>query len=188
VRCRSSASGARTLTCARRTLRDLQAPLDGATDVLPDTPPGAGLFILDTAALVGALEGESAPQRRNLERMSQLLGHRPAYLHNAGNDAHWTLAALEAMARGEAADLQRARRWPQHVPHGPSAPGAADLKVPFRPHEEDSDLSDTEGVLGRLPYDPVTGFLRGYGPGDVDVDAGDGVVGDGWTYPAADAS
>jgi hypothetical protein len=94
------------------------------------------------------------------------------------------------MASGETVDIQRARRWPQHIPHGQPAPGAPmDLKVPFKPYEEDSDLSDTEGVLGKLPpYDPETGWMRGYGPNGEIVNEGDGVVGDGWGNVPADAN
>jgi hypothetical protein len=66
---------------------------------LPDEPPTEGIFIIDTAALFGALEGESAPQRRNLERMSLLLGYHPECLHNAGNDAYVSLSFALAPIR-----------------------------------------------------------------------------------------
>jgi hypothetical protein len=54
-----------------------------------------------------------------------------------------------------------------------------DLKVPFNPWEEDSDLSDQEGVTGPLPpYDPKTGWMRGFGPdGKIQNNPTEG---DGW--------
>jgi hypothetical protein len=171
-----------------RALEALEAPISGHTTELPsaESCPDDGVYVVDTRTLFSALEGENGRESRNLHRTCQMLGYQPDYMHNAGNDAHWTLKALESMVSGEVVDVQRGRRWPHHVPVGPPAPGAAmDLKVPFKPSEEDSDLSDTEGVLGKLPYDPVTGWARGYGPGEPNYvppqgQTEEGVVGDGW--------
>lgn len=44
--------------------------------------------MLDTRELFSALEGESFANQSKLERVCRLLGFKPEYLHNAGNDAH----------------------------------------------------------------------------------------------------
>lgn len=59
----------------------------GAVSSLPDTVPSAGIFIVDTAALFGALMGE-AHRTRKLEQVCSHLGIETKYLHNAGNDAY----------------------------------------------------------------------------------------------------
>ncbi len=54
---------------------------------------------------------------------------------------------MKTMASGNQLDSQRKERWPHHdktVMPGEPAPG---LKVSFDPFEEDSDYSDTEGIL-----------------------------------------
>ena len=52
------------------------------------------------------------------------------------------------MASGDPVDLQREKRWPGRIgeptPQGPTK----GMKVNFLPWEEDSDYSDTEGMLG----------------------------------------
>lgn len=52
------------------------------------------------------------------------------------------------MASGDPVDLQRENRWPgrtgEPTPQGPTK----GVKVGFRPWEEDSDYSDTEGMMG----------------------------------------
>lgn len=56
------------------------------------------------------------------------------------------------MASGNQLDSQRKERWPHHdkvVMPGEPGPG---LKVSFDPYEEDSDYSDTEGVLKDTQY------------------------------------
>ncbi|KAJ7283269.1 hypothetical protein C8J57DRAFT_1291986 [Mycena rebaudengoi] len=53
--------------------------------VLPETPPSDGLFVVDTAGLFGALEGE-AHNKRKLEQVCHHLKVGPLKdLHNAGN-------------------------------------------------------------------------------------------------------
>jgi hypothetical protein len=54
---------------------------------LPDVPPDDGIYVVDTALLFSALEGD-AGNRRSLERMCRLLHIETRFLHNAGNDAH----------------------------------------------------------------------------------------------------
>jgi len=44
--------------------------------------------VLDTKELFSALEGDSFSTQSKLERVCRLLGFKPEYLHNAGNDAH----------------------------------------------------------------------------------------------------
>ena len=55
---------------------------------MPETIPTKGIFVLDTKELFSALEGESFASQSKLERVCRLLGFKPEYLHNAGNDAH----------------------------------------------------------------------------------------------------
>ena len=51
------------------------------------------------------------------------------------------------MASGDPVDLQREKRWPGRIgepaPQGPTK----GMKVNFFPWEEDSDYSDTEGMI-----------------------------------------
>jgi hypothetical protein len=66
------------------------------------------------------------------------------------------------MASGDPIDAQREHRWPDHL--AMPLPGASGtLEVKHQPWEEDSDYSDTEGLL-RPAYDPKTGYLRGHEP------------------------
>ncbi|KLO10176.1 hypothetical protein SCHPADRAFT_795168, partial [Schizopora paradoxa] len=125
--------------------KDVDAQIEPYSFLLPDAFPQKGVFIIDTRDLFAALEGESM-DRRSLERMALFLGISVKFLHNAGNDAYYTLAALKSMASGNQLDSQRKERWPHHdkvVMPGEPGPG---LKVSFDPHEENSDHSDTEGV------------------------------------------
>ena len=66
----------------------VQAPIDGFTTVLPEMVPSRGVFVVDTGELFSALEGEGFSNKSKLERVCRLLGFKPDYLHNAGNDAH----------------------------------------------------------------------------------------------------
>ena len=66
----------------------VQAPIDGFTIVLPELIPDKGIFVVDTRELFSALEGESFTTQSKLERVCRLLGFKPEFLHNAGNDAH----------------------------------------------------------------------------------------------------
>jgi DNA polymerase III epsilon subunit-like protein len=75
---------------------EVDAPLDGLSFILPETCAGAEssdtlkTFVIDTAELFAALEGDSGGQKRSLERMCRLLqvdASLTQHLHNAGNDA-----------------------------------------------------------------------------------------------------
>jgi len=139
----------------------IEAPLDKITPVHPDTPPKDGIYIVDTKELFSALEGQGQKGGRSLDRVCKLLGIRTSYLHNAGNDAHYTFLAAQEMASGDPVDMQREKRWPKRTDM--TGPGGQGVKVQFKPEEEDSDMSDTEGILG-MPsggyYDPQTGVLH----------------------------
>ncbi|KAG5648977.1 hypothetical protein DXG03_000326 [Asterophora parasitica] len=115
------------------------APLDGLSYVLPDAIPDAGLFVVDTSDLFAALEGTTTADRRALGRMCSLIQIPTRNLHNAGNDAYYTLEAMITMAGGDPVDIQREKRWPNRTSQG--------VKVDFKPHEEDSDFSDEEGLV-----------------------------------------
>ena len=56
-------------------------------DVLPDSPMTGEIYVVDTAELFAALEGESN-NTRSLERVCRHLKIETSYLHNAGNDAY----------------------------------------------------------------------------------------------------
>ncbi|KAF5344148.1 hypothetical protein D9758_008845 [Tetrapyrgos nigripes] len=120
--------------------KEIDAPLDGLAFVLPASPPAEGLFVIDTADLFAALEGQR--DTRSLERMCRLLQISTEYLHNAGNDAHYTLMACKEMAGGEPLDKQREARWPNQT--------GSELEVKRKPWEEDSDYSDEEGLMGSM--------------------------------------
>ncbi|KAH9943465.1 uncharacterized protein BXZ73DRAFT_97505 [Epithele typhae] len=110
-------------------------------EVLTDAPHSGELYIVDTADLFAALEGEAGGQTRSLERVCRLLQIQTEYLHNAGNDAHYTLDATIAMAAGEPVDAQRDRRWPGRTVD-------TQAKVQFQPWEEDSDADDIDDFFG----------------------------------------
>ncbi|KAJ6598966.1 hypothetical protein DFH09DRAFT_1129679 [Mycena vulgaris] len=135
-----------------KTFKILDIPLDGAVDSLPEATPSEGIFIVDTAMLFGALEGEGN-NTRGLQQVCNHLQISTDYLHNAGNDAWYTLLALREMASGDPLDTQREHRWPNRT-----GDNTAGVKVNFKAYEEDSDFSDQEGVMGG--YDPVTGVLN----------------------------
>jgi DNA polymerase III epsilon subunit-like protein len=166
----------------------VEAPIEGLTRILPDAPPDDGMFVVDTSELFAAIEGEGNREKKSLERICRLLDVHTVYLHNAGNDAEvgakqsnfltvtadhhglqYTMRALAAMAGGEPLDMQRERRWKTLDEEGRSS----GLKVNWKPWEEDSDYSDTEGVLkgtgenGTAPpeeeeveYEPPLGALQ----------------------------
>ncbi|KZT20365.1 hypothetical protein NEOLEDRAFT_1075745 [Neolentinus lepideus HHB14362 ss-1] len=131
----------------------VEAPLPFLNRALPDVVPGEGTYVVDTADLFAALEGESAPRRRGLEQMCRHLQISTDYLHNAGNDAYYTLQALKSMASGDPVDMQREKRWPNHTEGSMTG-----VKVQFQPWEENSDYSDSEGLMPapklKLPGDP----------------------------------
>jgi len=103
--------------------------------------------VLDTKELFSALEGEGFGSQSKLERVCRLLGFKPEYLHNAGNDAHYTMLAAAEMISGEEIDTQRERRWPGRTDTTGVA-GGPGVRVQFKQWEEESDISDTEGILG----------------------------------------
>ncbi|KAF9485268.1 hypothetical protein BDN70DRAFT_871278 [Pholiota conissans] len=123
-------------------LGTLGVNLEGLSYMLPEAAVENGIFAVDTADLIAALLGEEGGNKRSLEKMCSLLQIRTSYLHNAGNDAYYTLKALEAMAEGDPVDIQREKRWPQQTPAG--------VKVELKPWQEDSDYSDEEGVFGEV--------------------------------------
>ncbi|KAF8076494.1 hypothetical protein FPV67DRAFT_1618269 [Lyophyllum atratum] len=115
------------------------APLDGLSYTLPDAMPDDGLFVVDTSDLFAALEGAGTADRRALGRVCNLIQIPTKNLHNAGNDAYYTLKAMMSMAAGDPVDIQREKRWPNHTAKG--------VKVDFKPHEENSDYSDEEAPV-----------------------------------------
>lgn len=62
---------------------------------LPSSAPISGIYVVDTADLFAALEGDSGSQKRSLERICRHLQIRTEFLHNAGNDAHVSVGGLE---------------------------------------------------------------------------------------------
>ncbi|EJD53596.1 hypothetical protein AURDEDRAFT_141640 [Auricularia subglabra TFB-10046 SS5] len=91
-------------------LTRIEAPIETLARVLPDTVPESGMYAVDTGLLYSALAGET--RRTGLERMTKLLGFSKFdYFHNAGNDAHYTMEALQSMAAGAQIDKQREQRW-----------------------------------------------------------------------------
>ncbi|KAJ7042879.1 hypothetical protein C8F04DRAFT_1219026 [Mycena alexandri] len=94
-----------------RTLNGLSAPIETAVYELPNITPTEGIFIVDTQILFGGLTGRSKEQV-GLGTVCNQLGIKTEFLHNAGNDAEYTLQALREMASGEPLDIQAAKRWP----------------------------------------------------------------------------
>ncbi|KAF9463900.1 hypothetical protein BDZ94DRAFT_1192050 [Collybia nuda] len=119
-------------------------PLDGLSYILPDAMPDKGLFVVDTSDLFAGLEGSET--RRGLDRVCNHLQISSQNFHNAGNDAYYTLEAMVSMAAGDPLDTQRENRWPNRTE-------SRGVKVTFRPHEEDSDYSDEEGIVP-----PIAGY------------------------------
>ncbi|KAG5725010.1 hypothetical protein E4T56_gene12485 [Termitomyces sp. T112] len=120
-------------------LKSIGAPLEGLTYISfthPLTIPHNGPFVVDTSDLFSALEGVT--DRKSLGRVCIHLQIPTKHLHNAGNDAHYTLEAMISMAEGDPVDIQRQKRWPDCTTEG--------VKVNFK-EEEDSDRSDEEGLL-----------------------------------------
>ncbi|KAL9712881.1 hypothetical protein Ac2012v2_004121 [Leucoagaricus gongylophorus] len=116
----------------------IEAPLENLSYLLPDSGvPKSGLFVVDTSDLYGALSGKE--QGRSLEKTCRMLGIDTTFLHNAGNDAYYTLEAMIQMAQGEALDEQRERRWPNRT-----APGS--VEVEFKPWEENSDYDEDDYI------------------------------------------
>ncbi|KAI0796695.1 hypothetical protein C8Q75DRAFT_206669 [Abortiporus biennis] len=121
----------------------IDAPLPNLNPILPDTTPSEGLYVIDTADMFAALEGESGVQKRSLERICRLLklgdefGVQVDFFHNAGNDAHFTLLALKSMASGDPVDVQREKRWPNSAISN-------EPKAIFTPEQEGYESSDDD--------------------------------------------
>jgi len=135
--------------------------------MLPDAPPQHGIFIVDTSDLFAALEGEAGGNRRSLERVCRHLQIGTTYLHNAGNDAHYTMLALQSMASGDPITMQREKRWPNWTANTAAAPQAGTgVKVNFERWEEDNDFSDQEGLFGPIINDTTEPTVPDDNPDD----------------------
>jgi len=134
-------------------LKQFKVPeADEATKDIPGTNPTSGIFIIDTADLFASLEGRSG-ERRGLERMCRLLKmYEVYYMHNAGNDAHWTLMALKDMVSGQPLDIQREKRWPAQMEL--SKTGAKTTTVAHLPWEIDPEYDDMEGIFEPFQGNP----------------------------------
>jgi len=129
----------------------VEVTLSDMAFMLPEAPPKGGIFVLDTSDLFAALEGEAGGNRRSLERVCRHLQISTTYLHNAGNDAHYTMLALQSMASGDPIDMQREKRWPNRMNNSNGAPQTnTGVKVNFDAWEEDDDFSDQEGIFGPI--------------------------------------
>lgn len=74
--------------CTRRYLKsDAVGAISRLDYVLPDVPQD-DIYVVDTAELFAALEGEESNDTRSLETICRHLRIPTKYLHNAGNDAH----------------------------------------------------------------------------------------------------
>ncbi|KAI0702905.1 hypothetical protein BC835DRAFT_1320229 [Cytidiella melzeri] len=114
-------------------------PLNGLSYILPEETPSTGIYVVDTTDLFGALEGSSKGNKRSLQQTCRQLQVSPIEnLHNAGNDAHYTMLALRAMAEGGPLDAQRQKRWPAFI----SANG---LGVDLPGVDGNADIDDLEG-------------------------------------------
>ncbi|KAF7332088.1 hypothetical protein MKEN_00089300 [Mycena kentingensis (nom. inval.)] len=126
-----------------RTLNRVKAPIDGILYDLPATPPSDGIYAVDTAILFAALVGDETLNRRSLQSICNLLkveGADDTTLHNAGNDAQFTLRALRKMlSTGRPLDETREMLWKDNTQ-------LATLNATFNSWD-DGDFSDTEGVL-----------------------------------------
>ncbi|KZW04229.1 hypothetical protein EXIGLDRAFT_635710 [Exidia glandulosa HHB12029] len=120
-------------------LKMIDAPISSLSETLPEAMPESGMYALDTALMYNALVGTSNGEKCKLERMCALLGvSETHYYHNAGNDAHCTLAALRSMASGPPIDAQREQRWPGQTET------AAGNKVAVKFKDSESEESDDD--------------------------------------------
>ncbi|KAN0097512.1 hypothetical protein V8E55_001958 [Tylopilus felleus] len=147
--------------------KNVDVVLSDMAFMLPDAPPQHGIFIVDTSDLFAALEGEAGGNRRSLERVCRHLQIGTTYLHNAGNDAHYTMLALQSMASGDPIDMQREKRWPNWTANTAAAPQAGTgVKVNFERWEEDNDFSDQEGLFGPIINDTTEPTVPDDNPDD----------------------
>ncbi|KAJ3488380.1 hypothetical protein NLI96_g2905 [Meripilus lineatus] len=118
----------------------IEAPIEDLTILLPDTTPTEGLYVIDTAELFAALEGSETKQNQSLQTVCRRLKIPTKFLHNAGNDAHYTMLAAKAMASGDPVDDQRAKRWPELVAQ----------------NQNNLNLEQNEAVIGNKdPYEEL---------------------------------
>ncbi|KAJ3710451.1 hypothetical protein FB446DRAFT_477002 [Lentinula raphanica] len=118
----------------------IEADLSGLSYTLPNEPsPAHGVFVVDTVDLFGGLQGEGT-RNRGLEQVCNQLQIKTKFLHNAGNDAHYTLEACKEMASGDSVDMQREKRWPSKT-----TPGTITVNIDALEAEEDA--SDEEGIF-----------------------------------------
>ncbi|KAF8621635.1 hypothetical protein AX15_007653 [Amanita polypyramis BW_CC] len=111
----------------------ITAPLSDMVYILPDSVPKEGIFVVDTSDLYAGLEGSSSGNKKSLDRICKQMQVPTKHLHNAGNDAYYTLEILKSMAGGNAIDVQREERWPSK---------SDGLQVKFKSWEEKTDSSD----------------------------------------------
>ncbi|KAF9043169.1 hypothetical protein BJ165DRAFT_1545287 [Panaeolus papilionaceus] len=69
-------------------------------------------FKVDTSNLIAALLGSPKGDQKGLDKTCQLLSIPTKNLHNGGNDACYTMLALEAMASGPSIGEQKEKRGP----------------------------------------------------------------------------
>ncbi|KAK2466281.1 hypothetical protein APHAL10511_001923 [Amanita phalloides] len=124
----------------------IAAPLSDLSYLLPDAVPIEGLFVVDTSDLYAGLEGSSTSNKKSLDRVCKQMQIRTEHLHNAGNDAYYTLDILMSIAGGNALDVQREERWPNK---------SDGVHVKFNSWEEKTDSSD-DGI-----YPLGTSFDKG---------------------------
>ncbi|KAF5390616.1 hypothetical protein D9757_002705 [Collybiopsis confluens] len=119
----------------------VEVDLTGLSYTLPSgSSPQNDIFVVDTVDLFGGLQGEGNSSR-GLEQVCNQLGLNPEFMHNAGNDAHYTLAACKEMANGDAVDLQRDKRWP-----GQTVPGTLRVDIDALDDEDAPESDDLEEI------------------------------------------
>ncbi|KAL0949457.1 hypothetical protein HGRIS_009511 [Hohenbuehelia grisea] len=112
------------------------APIDGHSMLQPGATPQKGVYIVDTADLFRALEGFGR-QAKSLENVCRALKISSQCLHNAGNDAHYTMLATMAMVSGGQIDTQRQQRWP--LAHVKASSKASTSKAKLAEEDNDDD-------------------------------------------------
>lgn len=73
---------------------DMVKAIERVDYLLPDSPQTGEIYVVDTADLFSALEGDASNNRRSLERVCRHLQITTKYLHNAGNDARVSPARM----------------------------------------------------------------------------------------------
>ncbi|PFH52807.1 hypothetical protein AMATHDRAFT_73933 [Amanita thiersii Skay4041] len=134
----------------------VSAPLDGLSYLLPDTIPNDGLYVIDTADLFAGLEGSTTNNKKSLDTVCKQMQIPTKFLHNAGNDAYFTLEVVKSMASGNTLDIQREERWPNQ---------SNGVQVQFNKADDatGNDDDDDDGI-----YPEGTTFNGENGNSDVD--------------------